>query len=78
MGKLLTGHWLKSISRQRQQYWWRGYRRHAPIHSDWQTVNKLLAAGVILATHSLTHCEVTPIERLPNRIFAVTAGSDYG
>jgi hypothetical protein len=48
------------------------------MHTDWQTVDKLLAAGVIVATHSLTHCEVTPIEPRPNRIFAVTAGSDYG
>ena len=78
MGKALTGRWLKSISRQRQQYWWRGYRRHASIHSDWQTVKELLAAGVIPATHSLTHCEVTTVDTRPNWIFAVTAGCDYG
>jgi hypothetical protein len=41
-------------------------------------VNELLAAGVILATHSLTHCEVTTVRIPPNRIFAVTAGSEYG
>jgi len=78
MGKVLTGYWLKSISRQRQQYWWRGYRRHAPIHTEWRTVNELLATGVILATHSLTHCAVTTVRIPPNRIFAVTAGSEYG
>lgn len=78
IGKLLTGRWLSSVSRQRQQYWWRGYRRHAPIRADWQSVNELLSAGVILATHSLTHCEVTAVRIPPNRIFAVTAGSDYG
>ena len=78
MGKVLNGHWLTSISRQRQQYWWRGYQRHAPIHTDWQKVKELLAVGVILSTHSLTHCEVTTVRIPPNRTFAVTTGSEYG
>jgi len=78
MCKILAGRWLSGISRQRQQYWWRGYRRHAPIRTDCRMLNELLAAGVILSTHSLTHCEVTTVHIPPNRIFAVTAGSDYG
>jgi hypothetical protein len=78
MNKLLNGRWLKSISRQRQQYWWRGYRRRMSIHTDWQKMKELLASGFILSTHSLTHCEVTTVRIPPNRIFAVTTGSDYG
>ena len=78
MGKVLTGCWLKGISRQRQQYWWRGYRRQAPLHTDWRTVKELLAAGVILATHSLTHRVVTTFDTKANRIFAVTVGCEYG
>jgi len=78
MGKALNGSWLTSISRQRQQYWWRGYLRHAPMHSDWRKVKELFAMGVILATHSLTHCEVTTVRIPPHRIFAATAASSYG
>lgn len=78
MGKVFSGRWLASISRQRQQYWWRGYLRQTQMRSEWQKVKELFSAGLILSTHSLTHCEVTFVRISPNRCFAVTAGSSYG
>ncbi len=39
---------------------------------------ELFLAGIIVATHSLTHRETLRIRYPVNRIFAVTAGAGYG
>jgi hypothetical protein len=77
--KALSGHWLKEIGYQRQQYWWRGYRRQAHFQAGGFTVEELFDSGIIVATHSLTHRQVSLFRIPPNRIFAVTAryGSGY-
>ena len=73
--KAAGGKWCTDFSRQRQQYWWRGYRiqsriRGAPI-GLWQ----LLLSGRIVATHSLSHREIRAVLCRPHRIFAVTVPS---
>jgi len=74
--KITLGQWLSGLSRQRQQYWWRGFRKHASRRRNFTsetalaTLVTLFEAEHLWATHSLTHYERTPLEEPPHRRFA--------
>jgi len=76
--KITVGRWLSGWSRQRQQYWWRGFKKHASRKQNFSgetalaTLDTLLEAEHLLATHSLTYYERTPFGESPHRRFAVT------
>lgn len=67
--------WLASISRQRQQYWWRGYRLQSQVLGAPLGLWTLLLSGRIVSTHSLTYREIRAVCGTTHRIFAVTAPS---
>jgi len=71
--KIDQGRWLQTVSRQRQQYWWRGFQRQRHLQGAAVELSQLLAVGVITATHSLRFRRVVPLAEDPYRIFAVTA-----
>ena len=77
--KITVGRWLSGWSRQRQQYWWRGFkkarieeRKTSLPETALATLVTLFEAEHLLATHSLTHYERTPLGESPHRRFAVT------
>jgi hypothetical protein len=70
--KASTGRWLPEVSRERQQYWFRGFKKQRQFDSFLQSLEKLVSQRIIAATHSLTHREITPYEHPPYRIFAFT------
>jgi hypothetical protein len=72
-GKLSGQKWGIAFSRQRQQYWWRGYQKQSHFSGTVVPLPALVAEGVILATHSLTHRAIHPFAVPAYRIFAVTA-----
>jgi hypothetical protein len=60
--KLIHNRWSKSLSRQVQQYWWRGFQRQASYHRnrkqpDLAVLFELLRDGILAVTHSL-QCEI--------------------
>ena len=65
--------WVREFSRQRQQYWWRGYQKQSRFSGCIVPLPILMASGIIVATHSLTHRAIRPFGEPVNRIFAVTA-----
>lgn len=67
--------WPEAVSRQKQQYWWRGYRIQSRISGEPVGLWKLLFSGRIVATHSLTHREIRSVYDSTYRIFAVTGPS---
>ena len=76
--KITLDRWLPGLSRQRQQYWWRGFKKTASRRQNFApetavaTLITLLQAKYLLATHSLTHYERTPLGESPHRRFAAT------
>jgi hypothetical protein len=70
--KLADQNWVSEFSRQRQQYWWRGYQRQSRFSGTVVELPQLLADGVIAATHSLTHRAIRAFGEPVHRIFAVT------
>lgn len=82
--KIMFGRWLSGISRQRQQYWWRGFKKQASRQRNFsvkrapETLVTLFKAEHFLATHSLTHYARTPLGESPHRSFAVTFPSGVG
>jgi hypothetical protein len=64
--------WLPSISRQRQQYWWRGWTMQKAYTGTTQGMQQLFLSGIILATHSLLEREMHLVYEPPHRSFAVT------
>jgi hypothetical protein len=76
--KITHGQWLTGIGRQRQQYWWRGFKTHASRRQNFApetalaTLVTLFEAEHLLGTHSLTHYERTPLGESPHRRFAAT------
>jgi len=81
-GKLSGAPWLPRLSRQRQQYWWRGLLQQAArgrLQAPGPRVlGQLLRQRIILATHSLKYFEVCPLQHPPHRIFAVTPALEAG
>ena len=60
--KLIHNRWSEGLSRQVQQYWWRGSRRQASYHRnrkrpDLAVLFELLRDGILPVTHSL-QCEI--------------------
>jgi hypothetical protein len=55
VGKLESAPWPKDLGRQRQQYWWRGYRIQSLVEGNPATsLPVLLEKGIMAATHSLS------------------------
>ena len=73
--KAAGGKWSVAVSRQRQQYWWRGYRIQSRISGAPVGLWQLLLSGRIVATHSLIHREIGVLCDYTYLIFAVTAPS---
>lgn len=76
--KIEHGRWVGEWSRQRQQYWWRGFRLRLtawgiPTEPTVKKLWELLRAGLIVATHSLEYLETRRFIDLTNRTFAFTA-----
>ena len=65
--------WLDSLSRQRQEYWWRGFEICRVVHGAPAELERLLDGGKIIATHSLHYREIRYPEEPLHRIFAFTA-----
>jgi ribosomal protein S27AE len=70
--KLAGERWLPQVSRQRQQYWWRGYQLQRHLRGRPAPWTELLRQQVILATHSLRFRCLRGMAEDPHRIFAVT------
>jgi hypothetical protein len=78
-----TNRWLEGLSRQRQQYWWKGFlkqtSRQCNLSEDYQfALMKLFVTNIILSTHSLKYFEIKPCGVNTYLIFAVTPPCDYG
>jgi hypothetical protein len=71
--KQRNGLWLSFFSRQRQQYWWRGFDIQRHRHGPTADLDSLMAEGFMVATHSLTDREVLMFPLPPYRSFAATA-----
>ena len=72
-GKTQGKPWQAGCSRQRQQYWWRGYRIQSLVDGSPATeLARLMADGIIAATHSLTDRAVTPWPEAPHPRLAAT------
>ena len=74
-GKISGAPWRTEISRQRQQYWWRGYQRQRRVAGAPASLSELLEQRVIVSTHSLGFRCQRDLPHDPHRIFAVTAAS---
>ena len=70
--KAETDRWTAEASRQRQQYWWRGFQRQSHFEGEPVSLAVLLTKCVIAATHSLTYREIRSVRHLPNLTLAVT------
>lgn len=62
LNRIIHGDWVRGLSRQVQQYWWRGLRKQASrFHNvkvpDRVTLRQILAEGIIPVTHSF-QCEI--------------------
>jgi hypothetical protein len=73
--KLSGSRWLVQVSRQRQQYWWRGYQLQSHFAGASASLSELLEEKVIAATHSLRFRCLRLLPDDPHRIFAVTVPS---
>lgn len=78
MLKMLQDRWLSLASRQRQQYWRRGYLKQRQIAGGLAGVEELHDEGIIVATHSLTDRWIEPLGRAVHRRFAVTGRTEGG
>jgi hypothetical protein len=67
------GFWLSLFSRQRQQYWWRGFRIQRRRHGPPADLAELERHAVMAATHSLADREARFLADLPHTSFAATA-----
>jgi hypothetical protein len=81
--KALHNSWCATCSRQRQQYWWRGFvkqasRQHNPQEDSLTLLFTLLSHGIIPATHSFEYCEMKLLPHATHPIFAVTPPTEYG
>lgn len=72
--KLAGEQWRSGVARQRQQYWFRGFRIQSQIDGlPGAGLDALLAAGLIPPTHSLTDRAIVPWPGPPYRRLAATA-----
>ena len=70
--RIEKGCWLASLSRQRQEYWWKGLKICGLIHGLSEQLQWLQDGGQIIATHSLNYREIHYVDEPPHRIFAFT------
>lgn len=73
--------WSHQWGRQRQQYWWRGFRRRLVVagvigEPQLRQLWELLRAAIITATHSLRYFEIRRHIDTPYRTFAYTAAAE--
>ncbi len=71
--KLRDGLWLSQITRQRQQYWRRGFNIQSHCHGPAVDLDTLEAEGIMVATNSLIDRAVHLFPLPPYRSFAATA-----
>lgn len=82
--KIITGKWLSCVSRQRQQYWWRGYEMQGSMQSNIspycykEVLSELEEKRIIVSTHSVKYYEIKPLRSKDHLLFAVTPPVDYG
>lgn len=62
LNRIIHGRWVRCLTRQVQQYWWKGLRRQASRFQnvkvpDNHTLRQLLSEGIIPVTHSF-QCEI--------------------
>lgn len=81
--KLKENRWVGGISRQRQQYWWKGFQKQllrAGIigESSMEELRRLLHEGIIVVTHSVKYCERRCVGERTNLSFASTDGVGFG
>jgi hypothetical protein len=62
LNRIIHGRWVRCLTRQVQQYWWRGLRFQASRFQnvkvpDSHTLGQLLSEGIIPVTHSF-QCEI--------------------
>jgi len=81
--KLKKGRWLENYTRQRQQYWWKGFLQHLAREGiseqpSLEALENLLHRSVIVATHSLKYYEITSFGDKAHLIFAVTPAAGFG
>lgn len=62
LNRIIHGRWVRCLSRQLQQYWWRGLRRQASRFQNVKvpnrvTLGRLLGEGICPVTHSFK-CEI--------------------
>lgn len=81
--KATAQRWPSEPSRQRQQYWWKGFQRQLtrtcmrqedPLFS----LMKLFGSKLIVATHSVRYCEQRPVQGSTYLSLSVTASPGYG
>jgi hypothetical protein len=77
LGKILSAKWSEDISRQRRQYWWRGFSKQVSRHDTFLngqlwSLFELLLRRIILSTHSLIYFDIRPFIVSPYLSFAVT------
>lgn len=70
--KVLGLTFVLELSRQRQQYWWRGFQMQCRVEGEARELQQLFAEGVIVATHSLTDRAITSAPEALHPIFAFT------
>lgn len=75
-GKLAGQPWLADVSRQRQQYWWRGFQRQRRVDGAPASLDDLQVQGVIVATHSLRFRRLEILSHSPHLIFAATGATE--
>jgi len=75
-GKLQNRFWLKSVSRQAQQYWYRGFRKQAAriglLPEPMAFLETAHESSFPFASHSLKHNVNFSISESPHLIFAAT------
>ena len=68
--KLAPGRWLNQISRQRQQYWWKGFKKQVVRLKGFMTesleeeLKQLMRRGIVIASHSSKQCEEAGVSPL--------------
>lgn len=70
--RITEGRWLRTLGRQRQEYWWRGLAITRVICGADVDVESLLDSTLIVATHSLSYREICYRGEGTHRIFAFT------
>jgi hypothetical protein len=81
--KLKKNHWLKALTRQRQQYWWKGFLKHLAREGisespSLDALGSYVHRPIIVATHSLKYYEISSFGARPHLIFAVTPPVGFG